>query len=81
MQASNWYARPNPRKLITYGQDDNGHLIFAVRVTGLPAMPESSKVVAQRLCQLWEEAADKHFGTNRADPLNYVHVTLEAPDE
>ena len=54
--ATSWEAVPNPVYQVEYGQDSDGALVFAVRVTGAVASPNSPKDEALRLCALWERA-------------------------
>ena len=70
-----WEVRPNPRKLVRYGQEpETGDLIFPVRVRGLPAMSASPKEVAELLCRNWTASARSEF------PLGLVHVEVAEPD-
>ena len=54
--AKSWEMTPNPVYQVEYGQDVDGALVFAVRVTGVVASPNSPKNEALRLCALWERA-------------------------
>lgn len=78
MPDNNWYARPNPTKTITYGQEENGDLIFAVRIRNLPASPKSSEQTAKDLCRAWSQILCSQY--NMGDPLRQPEVVLEGPD-
>lgn len=60
----------DPMKLVTYRQDEDGSLVFAVRVFGLPASSESPKQVAERIVRLWTDAMEPR-----------TRVIVEPPDE
>lgn len=69
-----WFATPNPRKCIEYGQENgSGDLLFVVRVRGLPARPHPPKQEADYLCVLWTSAMRDDYGPR-------VSVEVEPPD-